>query len=169
MRYWQQMAALATGFRRGHFYGRQFLPYLAVTERIPGFQHSSTRSFLRPAVFAVLATDAVGDRWFSTFFQSKSQKRAWQILNWICCFDKVLHAMLQELLTGKQLGMSSQISSLFSFNFQLFQLRERRRKRKFQLLNRQQQQLTIVTRYIDVITTNFSQKMPNYTTKHPVA
>ena len=28
---------------------------------------------------------------------------------------------------------------------------------------------TSVTRYIDVITMNFSQKMPNYTTKHPVA
>ena len=28
---------------------------------------------------------------------------------------------------------------------------------------------TRVTRYIDVITTNFSKKMPNYATKHPVA
>ena len=43
------------------------------------------------------------------------------------------------------------------------------RKRKFQLLNKIQQQLTSVTRYIDVITTNFSKKMPNYATKHPVA
>ena len=86
-------------------------------------------------------------------------------------------------IKSKCLGKLTLISDVFSIWWKILRLAENyfsvctsfsscrlcQGKRKFQLLNRLQQHLTSNTRYIDVIITNFSKKMPKYATKHPVA